>query len=211
MIGFAEMLQLGAAGPLDEKQREYLSCIAESAGHALAVVNDLLDLSRAAAGGLEVGNEIVDLAEQTRSCLRIAVAAKPYAAHTVTTAGLDRPLLVNGDSRLLRQALLNILGNAVKYIPCGGTIHIAAGNDTDGGLCLEVRDNGPGMTANELDRALMPYGRGRAARGQVGSGLGLPLAWGFVAAHGGRLDLESAPGRGTRAVIHLPASRVIAP
>jgi two-component system, cell cycle sensor histidine kinase PleC len=117
---------------------------------------------------------------------------------------------VQGDGRKLKQVLLNLLSNAVKFTPNGGNVTIGATHGPDG-LRLIVSDSGIGIAAEDIEKAMRPFGQidSRLARKYQGSGLGLPLARSITELHGGKLALESAPGRGTTAVVWLPAGRTV--
>src|SRR3546814_5573494 len=121
-------------------------------------------------------------------------------------AGADLPLLW-ADERLIRQILLNLVGNAIKFTPAGGRIVIRVEVAETGGMLLSVQDNGIGMSEADLERALIPFGQAASvlARRAQGTGLGLPLARQFVALHGGELTVQSQPDRGTVVTVRLPA------
>ena len=119
---------------------------------------------------------------------------------------------IQADSRRLKQILLNLLSNAVKFTPPGGRVTIRASEGADG-LRLVVEDSGIGIAPDDLEKALRPFGQidSRLARKYQGTGLGLPLARSMTELHGGKLVLESTPGRGTTATVWLPASRILSP
>jgi signal transduction histidine kinase len=211
ILGFAEVLQRGdARGAGQQRRAEYLGYIHQSGTHLLALINDLLDLSKIDAGARRVDasefpargllNEVMEL-------MRTQAAARDI--RLVLDDRLDGARL-HADERALRQVLLNLMANAVRYTHRGDTVALAAARDADGGVVVSVSDNGPGIPADELARVLEPFQRGAeaTARGQEGTGLGLPISRRLVELHGGTLRLESTPGDGTRAIVVLPASRV---
>ncbi|HIP79915.1 MAG TPA: ATP-binding protein [Kiloniellaceae bacterium] len=122
----------------------------------------------------------------------------------------DLPRL-RADERKLKQVLLNLLSNAIKFTPQEGTIELAARRDPDGSFVFQVSDTGIGIAEDDIPRAFAPFEQvdSRLNRQFEGTGLGLPLSAGFVKLHGGRLDLESEPGVGTRAIVRLPPERVL--
>jgi two-component system, cell cycle sensor histidine kinase PleC len=113
------------------------------------------------------------------------------------------------DQRAMRQCLLNLISNAVKFSNEGGRVVVEAALDADGAVVLSVADDGIGMSPADLERALQPFGQAQAAttRAYGGTGLGLPITKGLVEAHGGTLEVTTSPGRGTRIRIILPAER----
>jgi signal transduction histidine kinase len=115
------------------------------------------------------------------------------------------------DERKLKQALVNLLSNALKFTSRGGSVTLAAAAQADGGMALAVRDTGIGIAADQFDTVMAPFGQVESAfsREHHGTGLGLPLAKSLIELHGGMLELESEPGVGTAVTLHLPADRVI--
>jgi two-component system, cell cycle sensor histidine kinase PleC len=211
VIGFSEMIRDAMIGPVDERYREYASDIRKSGGHLLSLINDVLDLSKVEAGQLELHAEPVVLADLVDDCRRLV-------AERVQTGGLRLtveippdlpPLLV--DRLRLKQIVLNLLSNSVKFTPGGGRIMLTAAVTAQGGVAISVSDTGIGMAAAEIPLALQPFAQVDSAlnRRFEGTGLGLPLVRRLTELHGGRLDIASASGRGTAVTITLPASRVI--
>jgi signal transduction histidine kinase len=213
VIGFSEILTQQMFGPLGDRYQEYSASILESGRHLLAVINDILDLSKVEAGHYELDEglvDMVDIADQVCGLLREQGGAGRLVLQVA--AAEDLPLLW-ADERLMRQILLNLVGNAIKFTPAGGRIVIGieiAGGD---GLRVEVRDNGIGMSETDIERALIPFGQAASvlARRAQGTGLGLPLARQFVALHGGDLVVTSQPGQGTTVSMLLPSFRLRQP
>ena len=212
ILGFSEMLERGAAGPLDLRQREYVGYIRQSGAHLLDIINEILDLAKIDAGKFELredyGIDVLRLAESCAAIVRECARAGGLALETRIEAGLPR---LTADETRLKQILLNLLGNAVKFTEPSGRVVLAARRSAGHGLEIEVADTGPGMTAAEIGVALEPFGQLDAglARRRDGTGLGLPLARRLTELHGGSFRVESEKGRGTRIVIGLPASRLI--
>jgi signal transduction histidine kinase len=125
-------------------------------------------------------------------------------------AAPDLPHLV-ADERLVKQALLNLVANAVKFTPAGGGVEVRLSLDTEGAFCLCVRDTGTGIAQADLGRVVMPFRQGDSGlnRNHQGTGLGLPLAKSFVEMHGGQLELKSRLGEGTTVTLQFPAMRVV--
>ncbi|HYD98536.1 MAG TPA: ATP-binding protein, partial [Alphaproteobacteria bacterium] len=212
IIGFSDILRDPAlAGRMGGQAAEYAGYIHRSGEHLLSVINDILDIAKIESAGLALDEDTVDVAALVAGCFTL-VAATP-GAESLTFANWvpgDLPLL-RGDPRRLRQALLNLLSNAAKFTPPGGRVAVEGDVAPDGSLRLVVSDTGIGMTADEVAIALMPFAQidGGLSRRFDGTGLGLPLAKGFVESHGGTLAVESAPGAGTTITILLPPARLI--
>jgi signal transduction histidine kinase len=213
IIGFSELLDAGYAGPLTDKQREYLADIRHSGAYLLDLVNDILDLSKAEAGRVEIADETIELASLVAEVLRI-VAPQATAGGIALDMKIDPALPpVLGDARRIKQVLLNLVSNAVKFTPAGGRVEVSAALGADGSLALAITDTGIGMSESDIPRALERFGQidSRLERRYAGTGIGLPLAKKLAELHGGSLTLESAVGVGTRATVMLPASRVAGP
>lgn len=211
VIGFSDTMIQHVFGDIgNPRYEEYVQLIHESGLHLLALINDLLDVSAIAAGRLDMVDEAVDLHQIAESCLRLVGDRASKGKVTVRTAiAPDMPPLI-ADSRRMKQILINLLTNAVKFTPDGGTVDLDAQRTDDGGVSIRVADNGIGMTAADLEIVLAPFTRAATAtEGHYeGTGLGLPLVKGLVEAHGGRLDLASEVGKGTTASVYLPPERV---
>ena len=214
IIGFSDALMQDPARLGAAKIAEYAASINEAGRHLLALINDILDVARIEAGRIDLSEDRVDIARLAETCRRLM---EPYARTTGTTLSLALPPdlpLVRGDERRLRQVLLNLVSNAVKFSGAAGSVRIGARRAGDGGLVVTVSDNGIGIARNELERVFQPFTQldSSLSRRFQGSGLGLYLSRALVAAHGGTLHLESpGPGLGTTAVMTLPPARVLAP
>jgi signal transduction histidine kinase len=212
VIGFAEIMQGAVFGPLgDARYSEYAADIRDSGQHLLNLINDLLDVSKIEFGKVELCEETVDLASIIDSCMRLMrdradQAGLELAAHTPP----DLPYL-RADGRRLKQILLNLMSNAVKFTPAGGRVTVRA-KMAEGGLEITVADSGIGIAPHDLAKALQPFGQidSRMSRKYQGTGLGLPLAKSMIELHGGSLRLESVVGYGTAATLWLPPARIVA-
>jgi len=212
IIGFAEIMLKQAFGPIgNTRYRDYAQDIAESGQHLLAVINEILDISRIEAGRLQLREEPCDLARIVESCVRLTGERAASAGLLVTPTVQPGLPAYHGDGTKLKQMLINLLSNAIKFTPAGGHIAIDLRRADDGDLQLEVRDSGIGMRAEDIPIALAPFRQidGSIARRHEGAGLGLPLSKSFAELHGGRLVILSEVGRGTTVRITLPADRCI--
>ena len=212
IIGFAGLMEDQRFGPLGApRYREYVSDIRHSGEHLLVLINNILDLSRAEAGKLQLQEDAVDVVEAMQICAR---QLEPRAAETHVQLELsvpNSPPMLRGDAAKLRQILLNLLSNALKFTPAGGHAALKFECGGDGGISLIVKDTGVGMSPADIPRALEPFTQldNRFARRYEGTGLGLPLTRSLVELHGGTLRLESALGEGTTVIVTFPPSRTI--
>ncbi len=203
IIGFAEMLSAGYGGAVNEKQQAYVQNIHTSGQHLLALVNDILDLSRIDAGRQKLEPETLSLDEIFTEAVSMT---RPAAdAEHVQLIYSPTNLQCHADRRALMQILLNLLSNAVKFNRPGGSITLEARSDGDS-VMIAVSDTGIGMSESEQARAFQPFERGEAfmVRTKAGAGLGLAIVKSLVELHNGKLRLQSRPGHGTRIEIHLP-------
>ena len=210
IIGFTEALLQGIVARDDEEEREaYLQHIHTSGQHLLSIINDMLDISAVENEKLELEEQICELSDLVDQARRF-IAEQALRKQIVLEVDIGtEPVFLDADPRRLLQILLNLLSNAVKFTPKRGCIAIRAGLD-EGDVLLEVRDNGHGMSADEVKTALQPYGQIRKSYivNPTSTGLGLPLSAQLAALHGGELWIESEVGRGTRAFLRLPGERI---
>ena len=197
--GFAQMIAGGMLGPLQPKYREYGADISASAGHLSSIIADILDISKVEAGEVDVRPELIDLTRLFADCERMVRERAETAEVALTFAhGKDMPGLL-ADPLRLKQILLNLVGNAIKFTPRGGIVSVATEADAGGGVAIEVRDTGIGIARDDIPKVLEKFGqvRGSAMNTHEGAGLGLALSKSLIERHGGRLELESEPGQGT--------------
>src|SRR5207302_439281 len=216
IIGFAEAVSSELLGPVsDKRQLEYIKDIHSSGLLLLSIINDVLDMSKIEAGKLELERESVPVRPLIGEAVRMVSERAKSRKLTLVATVPEEEISVWGDERAIKQILLNLLSNAVKFSHEGGRVDIRASLDAAGDLVLEVEDYGIGMAAHEIDRALEPFGQAKPAvtKTHGGTGLGLPIAKGLTDAHGGRLVVESIPGRGTvvRTVFPLKAGEPVRP
>jgi signal transduction histidine kinase len=212
VIGFAELLGVELHGPMgDARYRDYASSIRDSGAHLLALINDVLDFAKIDAGRLELAEEEIDIGELFEASLRMVKSAADEAGLALHKEIAEGELLrLRGDHRRVKQVLLNLLSNAIKFTPGPGTVTISAGRQ-GGRIVITVADTGIGIAADDLHKALEPFGQidNRLARAYEGTGLGLPLSKQLMALHGGSLRLDSVPGAGTTVTLSFPAERVL--
>ena len=211
IIGFAEILSAQIFGKLgDPRYVNYSADIRDSGQHLLTLINDVLDVSKIEVGKLELNEEPVDVIAVLESCMRL-MRDRAEEAGLELRAELPRSLpFIQADARRLKQILLNLMSNAVKFTAAGGRVVVRAVVQADG-LSIAVEDTGIGIAASDLEKALRPFGQidSRMARKYQGTGLGLPLTKSMIELHGGRLTLESEVGHGTKATVWLPCERII--
>jgi PAS domain S-box-containing protein len=206
ILGFSEIIGddlFGAAGV--PRYQGYARNINEAGAHLLALINDILDLSKVEAGRLELNAERVDAREVIHSCLPLVNPLAERRGVQMTTDLSSDDLAIEADHLRLRQIVLNILSNAVKFTLAGGTVMVTAAiNATH--LVVEVADSGIGMSPEQVEIALQPFGQvvTESPYAQVGTGLGLPIVVSLVELHGGRFDIQSIPNVGTRVTVRLP-------
>jgi signal transduction histidine kinase len=199
-------------GPMgNPSYRNYANDIHVSGNHLLDVINDILDISKIEAGRMDLVRRPVRIGELVRAVVRL-VEARAHLARVVLDVRLPADLpQVEVDERRLKQALLNLLANAVKFTPEKGTVTVSA-RRTDGHVVIEIADTGIGMSEAEVAIALQPFRQvdGGLNRRYDGTGLGLPLAKSFVEMHGGTFFIDSRKGAGTRVTVSLPVLQPVA-
>jgi signal transduction histidine kinase len=213
ILGFSEMLTAGIPGRLNPKQQGYVANIHEGGGFLLRVINDVLDLAQVDAGKLQLHEEKdVELHCIAAACIALVEEQAIAGGLRLSLEVEDRMPRVIADSTRLTQILLNLLSNAVKFTDPDGSVSLSIRRGENGGVVIEVRDTGPGMTAAEVEIALQPFGQidSGLTRRHNGTGLGLPLARELAELHGGSLHVDSEKGRGTTVTVTLPAARVLA-
>jgi PAS domain S-box-containing protein len=206
VLGFAQLLDLSRTPPLAEAHRRPVQMIRQAGDHLLTMIGDLLDLTRIEAGELSLNVETVPLAALADECLAL-VQAQAAAAQVTLAAALPGDSAVHADRTRLKQVLLNLLSNAVKYNRPGGTVtlRVAAPGPESPTLRLEVADTGVGIAPEHLARLFEPFQRGAHRYSAIeGTGIGLAVSKSLVELMGGRIDVHSTPGEGSRFVVELP-------
>jgi len=212
IIGFSEMMIKGTFGPLqNDRYKDYLGDIHLSARHLLEIINEVLDMSKIEAGRVELDEEYFDIQQLVIAVNRM-MDSRAFSSGLRITDEVQPDLEpMFADPRLVRQILINLVGNAVKYSKHGGLINVKAVLASNGNLNLIVADTGIGIPKNRIHEALEPFGqinKPTEASGIQGTGLGLPLAKAMAELHGGLLGLESDVGKGTVVTVTFPAWRM---
>jgi signal transduction histidine kinase len=212
IIGFSDLMLTQQLGPLgNSRYREYIDDIHGSGLQLLALINDLLDLSRIGAGEETLFEEDVSVRRViSDACRMIELQAKQSNVTVVTRLSPNLPE-IRGDERRIKQIVLNLLTNAIKFTPAFGTVTVAAGQST-GGLFIEVRDTGIGIAEVDMPKVLERFGQvdNKHSRRHSGTGLGLPLVKELIELHGGSLRMESKVDVGTGVTVTFPLTRVVA-
>jgi len=208
IIGFSDVLQEQCFGPLNEKQSSYVNDILDSGKHLLALINDILDLSKIEAGKMVLDLASVNIAELLASSLvMIREVANQHAIDlSLTLSSQVEGLMITVDERKIKQVLFNLLSNAAKFTPDGGVIQVGAEQD-DEGLVISVSDSGIGIPPAEQAKVFEEFyqSSGGMRDKTPGTGLGLAITRQIVELHGGRIWVESAgEGRGSRFSFALP-------
>jgi signal transduction histidine kinase len=212
IIGFSDMMLREVQGHIgNERYRSYVADIHSSGEHLLDIINDILDLSKAEAGKLELCEEIFDLRQTIRWVAAMTDARAHEAGLTATFRFAEDLPLLRADERKTRQVFVNLIGNAVKFTPRGGSIEISGRFESEMGLRITVADNGIGIPPEDLGRVLQPFEQvdHSFSRHHQGTGLGLALVKAVMELHGGSLELRSELGAGTEAEIIFPCERVV--
>ncbi len=211
IIGFAEVTDKRLTGEEHERNREYLGYIHESGKHLLSIINDLLDLSRIEAGAHQLEETEIDMVASVRE---IATMLMPMAKESGITLKMRSPgdyMYLWADQRSMKQIVLNLATNAIRYTQHGGEVEIGMKRVTNGAIELFVRDNGPGIDPDEIDKIRKPFTRSKVHEnsGVPGTGLGLGIVEALCALHNARFELSSTLGAGTVARVVFPSSRAL--
>jgi two-component system cell cycle sensor histidine kinase PleC len=209
IIGFSEMIH---SGGFAHKSEEYSKLIRDSGQHLLTLINDILDLAKIEAGRMNLHETDLEPGEIVSDCIKLMAGRAQSGSITLNS---DVPAAcphLRADERALKQILLNLISNAVKFTPPGGNVTVGVYPQADGSLAIAVSDDGMGIAECDQARVFENFGQGRhdVVTSDKGTGLGLPIVKGLIEAHGGSVTLESAVGKGTQVTLHFPASRVLA-
>ena len=211
IIGFSEVILGGMAGPVADNQREFIGDIRESGRHLLSLINDILDLSKIEAGRMELHLGTFDVAMAIDNAMVLVRGRADRQGVRLETSLGGNVAQCEGDERKFKQILLNLLTNAVKFTPAGGTVRLAA-EEVDGMYRISVRDTGVGIAPEDIPRVFEEFRQvgTDAARKAEGTGLGLSLTRRLVELHGGRIEVASVVGEGSTFTFTLPL-KVAAP
>lgn len=212
VIGYSDALKSGIFGAqANAKQTEYIEAIHRSGQYLLVLISDLLDLSAIEAGKFELDDEEVDLRQCCDGSLHLVkIQAASRGVEIIADISGDLPLLLI-DKRRISQVVINILSNAIKATPKGGSVRLTTHLKEDDSAEIIIVDAGIGMDEKGIAAALTPFERGNPEirRKDQGTGLGVPISKMIMEAHGGALKIESKLGTGTTVRLHLPSSRLI--
>jgi len=208
IIGFSKLLCEHDARRLQDTDIvQYSHLIHDAAGQLLAVINDILDISKIQSGRYTLDNHEVHIDDVLAAVVASFKQAADDASVSLVMEIDDNLPAVRGDAGKLRQVFGNLLSNSIKFNRTGGTVTIEASRTNDGGAAIVVHDNGVGMTEEEIDVGLTPFGQvdGKKTRWREGAGLGLPIAKSLLELHGGRLEIRSTKEVGTAVTVFLPS------
>ena len=213
IIGFADMMANEHFGPIGHtRYSEYATDIVRSGRHVLDIVNDLLDISKIEAGEMDLDFTAVGLNETVSQAVSI-VQPQANGQRVIIRTSLSQTVpSVVADMRSIKQIVLNVLANAIRFTPSGGQIIVSTAYEMNGSVSLRIRDTGIGMSRSELEQAMKPFRQissGMQARGD-GTGLGLPLTKAMVDANRAQFSIHSTPNEGTLVEITFPSPRVLA-
>ena len=206
ILGFAELIQsAGVGGDVPTQYRAYAGDIRESGAHLLSLINDMLDIAKIEAGKMEIDRQVLDASASIEGAVRF-IAHRADDKRQSIEVRIDPHVRLVADERAFKQVLLNLLSNAVKFSPPGGKIMISCARQLEGGTCLTVSDDGPGIPLDKIKQLFRPFSRvdNRYDRDTNGTGLGLALVRGLVALHGGKVWLENRPTGGLVAGVEFP-------
>jgi signal transduction histidine kinase len=206
VIGFSDVLSEQIFGELNAKQLEYIDDIRSSGRHLLALINDILDLSKVEAGKMQLELSEFSLQQAIESGMTmVRERAARQGVELTSDVGLDDNV-IEGDERKIKQVLFNLLSNAVKFTPAGGEVAVKARVDSEN-VAISVRDSGVGIAKKDQERIFEAFQQAESGpdRAQEGTGLGLGLARRFVELHGGTITVESELGKGSTFTVRLPA------
>ncbi|WP_419905349.1 sensor histidine kinase [Kiloniella sp.] len=208
IIGFSDVIARQMMGPVDNKKYlEYIEDILNSSYHLLGLINDILDVAKAESGTLVINNTETELNTLVSSCVHMLDEVAKNNNLVITGNYFDKPLDLYLDELRLRQVVINVLNNSIKYTPQGGTIKVSTRLNKEQHFVITVEDNGIGIDHEDIHRIFEPFGQVDSAytRSIEGVGLGLPLSKKLIEAQGGTIMLESTKGKGTKVSIILPA------
>lgn len=212
ILGFSEIMQLRMFGPIgSDRYGAYVDDIHSTAKHLLSIITDVLDFSKAEVGRLTVKDDEIDITETVEQCLRLLRERAAEAGLRISLEPPGRSILLRGDVTLVKQVLINLIGNAIKFTQAGGEVRTYIALDDDGSCQVRIADSGIGIAEADLERVLEPFYQVETvmARKRGGTGLGLPLSNKIMQLHDGSLAIASTLGVGTTVTITFPPNRVM--
>ena len=203
IIGFSEVLHEQMFGELNERQLADVEDVLEAGNHLLSLINDVLDLAKIEAGGMELELSEVAIPEVLRSAVSLHSERASRGGVELSLTTEPEEIAISADGRRVRQIVFNLVSNAVKFTPAEGRVDVSARLD-DGQVEIAVADTGPGIAPEELETIFEEFKQATDGKRAEGTGLGLPLSQKLVELHGGRLWVESEVGRGSTFRLTLP-------
>lgn len=212
IIGFSDIIRKEMFGPIgNEKYSDYINDIVKSGNHLLNIINNILDLSKAEAGKLELQEDYISLPQVVQDVMHLS---RQMALNKDINVNLDIPykdIVINGDARHLRLMVANLMSNAIKFTRDGGHVDLSLRVTPQREVVLKVSDTGVGIAADDIEKVLEPFVQVESSmsRYHEGTGLGLPLVKQFVDLHDAELDIDSTLGIGTTVSVTFPARRFV--
>ena len=207
ILGFSQIIESRMFGPIsNDRYIEYASDIRKSGEYLLSIINDILDISRIESKQYCLNEIPLEINNLIQSALRLLRQHALHKQITITT-NVPTELWIHADARAIRQVLINMITNAIKFTPAGGAISVNATKDTN--ITISITDTGIGIPADQIEIVQKPFGTANryGTEAEIGSGLGLSISKGLIEAHGGQLNLTSTIGVGTTATVTLPLER----
>ncbi len=211
IVGFSDMIANEREGAINHSNyREYAETINDSARHLMSLINDILDMTRIEKGKMQLVEQEIDPLELCRFVAKMIRVDGDNSGVVIVENYSEKPVMITGDLTRLKQILLNLLGNAVKFSKAGDQITLSLSYSKKGSAVFEVIDQGPGLTAEQIELVFQPFVQGEqnSSRSYEGLGLGLAIAYRLARMHDGVLTIDSVPGEGARACLILPPERV---
>ncbi len=212
IIGFSEIIKDETFGPVGStKYRDYANDINESGQHLLALINDILDLSKVESGTDELHEENIEVSKLANAILKLVVGLAQTGNVELELDVSDDIAVLHADERKVKQILLNLLSNAIKFTPDGGKVTLKIWSRAESGYVFQVIDTGIGIAFEDIPKALAAFQQVDSGlnRRHEGTGLGLSLTKSLIEMHGGYLDLQSEVGVGTTVTVRFPAERIV--
>jgi len=210
IIGFSDILKRQLFGNLgDPRYSEYVTDINDSGNHLLAIINDILDLAKAEAGKLNLQEEDIDLVRCLDDAMRMCRGRAVTAGVNLNFVNASESIYAHVDERLIRQIVLNLLTNAIKFTNDGGKVTLSVVVEPGHDIVIQVQDTGIGIAQEDIARVVRPFEQVETvlSRSHGGTGLGLPLTSKLTELHGGTFNIKSQVGKGTTVIVRLPAER----
>jgi cell cycle sensor histidine kinase DivJ len=208
IMGFSDIMRQRLFGPMSDRYADYAELIHDAGAHLLELINDVLDMSKIEAERFELAREAFDARDAVSAVIRLMRGQAERAGVQLRGVLPPDPLEIEADRRAVKQIALNLVSNALKFTPRGGSVTLTV-QSSGAALELIVSDSGVGISPQDLERLGRPFEQaGDAAQRAAGSGLGLSLVRAFARLHGGEMDIESAVGDGTTVTVRMP---VLAP